>query len=189
VDVHPKRFFRLNARLLKVASCGSLPDIFLVPRQIRNSNLEDYSAAHISRLADVEVLIESKTKRTTAAAHLGGVAVECRLKELVIGYHQLTAWDQASKRPKDTWNGRPIPRPGHSLIGAVKLMSKLHEKARTDPLFLTHLNRVIHPTGATEADYIELRYSAYELGDDSLMDWRKSFDYVLGWLKKNEAML
>ena len=128
-------------------------------------------------------------KRTTAAAHLGGVAVECRLKALVLAYHKISAWDAPSSRTKDARFGQAIPRTGHGLVGAVRLMQDVYKAAKSDYLFLKHLNNVNHPTGPTEIDFIALRYSAQAISDAALQDWQRSLEYVLGWLKKNEALI
>ncbi|BBL72043.1 hypothetical protein [Methylogaea oryzae] len=68
-------------------------------------------------------------------------------------------------------------------------MSDVYKKAQTDPQFLQHLNRVMHPAGAIATDFIELRYAANDLDDDIMAEWNKSFKYVLGWLTKNETIL
>ncbi len=151
--------------------------------------MENYSGAFHSRFADVGVLLASTPRRTTAAAHLGGVAVECRLKALLLAYHELTEWEQPSRRPRDPKLGQSICRPGHGLVTALRDMSAIYRKAKADRTFLTHLERIMHPTGATHADFIALRYSADELEGTSMADWHSSLNYVLGWLKKNEELL
>jgi len=67
-------------------------------------------------------------------------------------------------------------------------MDELYRRAKADGRVLTHLSRLMHPTGSTSADFIELRYSGTELDSTSLGEWRKSLDYVLGWLNKNEGV-
>jgi hypothetical protein len=151
--------------------------------------MENYEAAHKCRLLDIDALLAGPNQRITTAAHIGGVVVECRLKALVLTYHKITAWDEVSKRRKDARFGHPIPRTGHGLIAGVRLMQDLFLKAKADPQFLMHLNRVTHPTGATAIDFIALRYSAHDMDRETLLVWRKSLDYVLGWLKKNENLL
>lgn len=151
--------------------------------------MENYFGAFTSRIADVDALLAATPRRTTAAAHLGGVAVECRLKALLLAYHELSEWEQPSRRPRAPKLGQPISRPGHGLLAALRDMSAIYLKAKADRLFLSHLERVMHPTGATYADFIDLRYSADELDGTSMTDWRTSLDYVLRWLKKNEELL
>jgi hypothetical protein len=151
--------------------------------------MEDYFRAFNSRRVDVDVLLSSNPCRTTAAAHLGGIAIECQLKALLLDYHNISAWGQPSIRPRDPQHGQPIPRPGHTLIGSLKQMSIIYRKARADQQFLVHLDRVMHPTGATYADFIDLRYAADELNYNTMFDWRASFYYVLGWLKKNKVLI
>ena len=68
-------------------------------------------------------------------------------------------------------------------------MNDLYLKAKADPEFLKHLNSVTYPVGATETDFIALRYSAHDLDPAALHVWQRSLNYVLGWLKKNENLL
>lgn len=150
--------------------------------------MEDYEQASASRHADVDALLTGTNPRAIAAAHLGGVAVECKLKSLVAKYHEIVSWDDNSRRKKDPRLGQPIARPGHGLIAALRLMDLVYRKAKADPMFLKHLDRVMHPAGATSLDFIELRYVAKELDNNSLSSWKQSFLYVLNWLKKNEAI-
>lgn len=149
--------------------------------------MEDYAGAHTCRVSDVEALATSV--RHTAALHLGGIAVECRLKAMTITYHKLLGWDTPSKRLKDPLSGNPISCPGHGLMAALRLMPKVYKIAKYDPPFLKHLSRVMHPIGATNVDFISIRYSSEELAPQSFADWRRSLEFVLGWLKKNEAPL
>lgn len=147
--------------------------------------MEDYGMAFESRRADVEKLLEGANTRTTAAAHLGGVAVECRLKALVVQYHGIAAWGQSGTRSKDPRRGQPIERPGHGLLASLRLMEELQKKAKLDPSFLSHLSRIMNPGGATAHDFIDLRYFGDNLTGKTLEDWHISLKYVLGWLEKN----
>jgi hypothetical protein len=147
--------------------------------------MEDYLGAHKARIADVEVLLAAMSKRSTAAAHLGGVAVECRLKDLVLKYHDIAAWGDASRRAKDPLHNNPIPRPGHGLVGSLRLMKMLYARALADHLFLQHLGRINHPMGATASDFIDLRYSGEEINAMACGEWKRSLEYVVGWLDKN----
>ncbi|WP_196494245.1 hypothetical protein [Burkholderia cepacia] len=149
--------------------------------------MEDYENASSARRADVETLLHGEAPRAIAAVHLGGVSVECKLKSLVAKYHNIASWDENSRRKKDPKLGQPIPRPGHGLIAAIRLMDTVYRKAKSDPMLLKHLSRVMYPSGATSRDFIDLRYVATELDKNSLADWQQSFHYVLNWLAKNEA--
>lgn len=150
--------------------------------------MEDYSKAYDARRRDVDELLKLTPPHATIAAHLAGVAVECRLKALILAYHRIGYWEQACARPKDPRLGQPIARPGHGLLSALRVMDDLYRRAKADGRVLTHLSRLMHPTGATGADFIELRYLGTELDPASLNEWRKSLEYVLGWLKKNEGV-
>jgi hypothetical protein len=148
--------------------------------------MEDYAGAHHARRQDVEALLACVPARTTAAAHLGGVTIECRLKAILVDYHQLSNWNDISRRPRDPLSGQSIARPGHGLLSTLRQIDAIYRKARTDRLMLIHLNRVMHPSGATVGDFIDLRYASAELEGQTLADWRNSLKYVLGWLQKND---
>jgi hypothetical protein len=150
--------------------------------------MENYETASAARRIDADLLLAGQTPRAIAAVHLGGVAVECKLKALVAKYHNISEWDEDSRRPKDPRSGQSIPRPGHGLLAAIRLMDTLYRKAKTDPRFLNHLSRVMHPAGATSLDFIDLRYVGSDLDANALNDWRESFRYVLSWLAKNEGI-
>jgi hypothetical protein len=150
--------------------------------------MEDYAGACTERYRDVEALLQSNPMRSTAAVHLGGIAVECQIKALVLRYHRICVWNEKGERAQDAFFKKPIARPGHNLVAAVKQMTRLYEKAKADPLFLKHLDGVMHPVGSRDADFIGVRYSATALESNALQPWQKSLDYVRGWLKKNEVM-
>lgn len=146
--------------------------------------MEDYAGAFEARCQDVTSLLVDP-QRTIGAAHLGGVAIECQLKALMIKYHDIEAWGDLGGRPKDPMRSQPIERPGHGLISMLRLMHFLHAKARSDVLFLRHLARINNPSGPTNNDFIDLRYSAGDLPAGAAADWHLSYKYVIGWLKKN----
>ncbi len=150
--------------------------------------MEDYSSACIARYLDVDALIASEPPRSTAAVHIGGIAVECQIKAQILVYHRISKWTQLGQRPKESYYGRPVDRPGHHLLSAVKVMGRVYERARADPLFIKHLDRLMHPVGSRNADFIDLRYAGSDIAQNSLDDWRQSLKYVDGWLRKNEAL-
>jgi len=102
--------------------------------------MEDYAGAHEARSKDVEALLAVQPPRATAAAHLGGIAVECRLRALVVHYHRLTNWNDLSGRAKDPKSKQPIARPGHGLLNALQTMDAIYRRAKADSLLLIHLS-------------------------------------------------
>ena len=81
---------------------------------------------------------------------------------------------------------QPIANPSHGLLTALRRMSDFYKRAKSDKQFLTHLQNIIYPLGSTVIDYIGLRYIPQTT--QSQEDWQKSFDYVCGWLEKNEKI-
>lgn len=151
--------------------------------------MEHYQAACDARLEDVNALLAVAVPRCVAASHLGGAAVECRLKALVARYHHIENWNDMGARPKDSRHNSPIQNPGHSLLSAMRSMPDLYQRARLDKQFLLHLSRIMYPSGATTTDFIALRYRGLQLPQQTFLDWRVSFQYVIGWLHKNEAIV
>ncbi len=149
--------------------------------------MEDYAGAESARLKDILAL--ETAKRATFILHTGGVAIECQLKALVAYYHQITEWNDLGRRKKDPRCGQPIPNPGHGLLAALRMMDSLHRLAKTDPLFLQHLDKIMHPFGSTGESFIEIRYYADVNAPASTKDWQDSFKYVRGWLEKNRKSL
>jgi hypothetical protein len=149
--------------------------------------MEDYAGACAARHLDILALLSSEPQRCTAAVHIGGIAVECQIKALVLNYHGIDNWSEQGRRSRDPYYRKPVERPGHHLLSSVKLMARLYEKAKSDSLFIKHLDQIMHPAGSRDVDFINLRYSSYDLDGNTLSEWRKSLDYVSGWLKKNEV--
>ncbi|CAK8719001.1 MAG: hypothetical protein D3917_01855 [Candidatus Electrothrix sp. AX5] len=147
--------------------------------------MEDYHGAFRARKQDAVALLPLQG-HNVAAFHLGGIAVECRLKALLLLYHRIQDWDRPSQRRKDAMFNQEVKNPGHSLMTALKRMPFLYKRAKLDHNFLKHLQKIIHPFGATSADYISIRYLPQATLRQN--DWQQSFDYVCGWLKKNEGV-
>ncbi len=146
--------------------------------------MDDYTGAYIARKKDVSALPKH---HTIAIFHLGGVAVECRLKSLLLIYHQISDWDQKSRRTKDSKYNQPIANPSHGLLTALRRMPDFYKRASSNKQLLLHLQNIIHPLGSTDIDFISLRYIPETT--QSQEDWQKSFDYVCGWLEKNEKSI
>lgn len=145
---------------------------------------DDYTGAYLARKKDVSVIPKH---HAIAIFHLGGIAVECRLKSLLLLYHQISDWNQKSCRARDSMYNQPIANPSHGLSTAFKRMPDFYKLAKLDKQFLRHLQNIIYPLGSTDIDYISLRYIPQTT--QSQEDWQKSFDYVCGWLEKNERIL
>jgi hypothetical protein len=144
--------------------------------------MEDFAGAYLARKSDITALPKNQ-KHTIAIFHLGGIAVECRLKSLLLDYHKINNFSENSNRPKDSMYNQPVVNPSHGLLTALKRMPDFYKKAKSDYQLLTHLQTILYPLCSTEVDYISLRYIPQTT--QSQEDWQKSFDYVCGWLEKN----
>lgn len=145
--------------------------------------MEDFAGAYLARKNDISVFPKNQ-HHTIAIFHLGGIAVECRLKSLLLLYHKISKFDEKSSRAKDSMYNQAIVNPSHSLLTALRQMPDFYKCAKSDRHLLIHLQNIIHPLGSTDIGYISLRYIPQT--SQSQEDWQKSFDYVCGWLEKNE---
>lgn len=148
--------------------------------------MEDFAGAYLARKNDISAFPKNQ-QHTIAIFHLGGIAIECRLKSLLLLYHRISKFDEKSSRTKDSMWNQPIANPSHGLLTALRRMSDFDKRAKLDKQFLTHLQNIIHPLGSTVIDYISLRYIPQTT--QSQEDWQKSFNYVCGWLEKNEKTI
>ncbi len=148
--------------------------------------MEDFAGAYLARKNDIFALPRNQN-HTIAIFHLGGVAVECQLKAMLLVYHKITDWKHQSRRATDSLFGQPIKNPKHDLIKALSDMSDLYNTALADGHFLTHLGKIIRPLGSSNPDYISLRYIPQTT--ESLSDWHNSFNYICHWLHKNKHII
>lgn len=162
----------------------------MLPTQTRRSIRlvsEDYTKAFEERSRDVSILADAG--RCIGAMHLGGMAVECRLKMLILEYHRIAAFGEHGARPKDARLGEPIVNPEHGLVRALKDMRNLWVRARRDTLFLRRLNTLIHPLEAMhdhrDMTYVSIRYTGAEPDTTQMDAWLEAWRYVIGWLQKN----
>lgn len=146
--------------------------------------MEDFTGAYLERKKDVAAL---PVNRAIAIFHLGGIAIECRLKSLLLGYHRIGDWKQQSCRIKDSMFNQSIKNPSHDLVKAIELMPDLFMTAKLDARFWLELANIIRPLGSTAPDYISLRYIPQTA--QPIESWQQSFDYVCGWLDKNEKVI
>ncbi len=149
--------------------------------------MEDFIGAYIERKRDTLALLELQNNHSIAAFHLGGIAIECYLKSLLISYHQLSDWKHKSLKQNDPRFDEPIKNPSHRLMEAIQNMSDLYNIAKTDSAFLNHLKIIIKPLGEDSPDYISLRYLSGI--SHPTEEWLQSFHYVLGWLDQNKRAI
>ncbi|WP_145613243.1 hypothetical protein [Nitrospirillum amazonense] len=150
--------------------------------------MEDYGGASNARYKDFRVLVDGSEKRAIAAVHLGGIAVECQVKSLILLYHGINNWHEPSKKKKEPGHGTPVKRPSHDIVSAIEKMPDLYNKAKSDAKFLSHLSNIKYPLGITGGDFIELRYSELEGECINLPEWEHSLNYVKAWLDKNKVI-
>jgi hypothetical protein len=148
--------------------------------------MEDFAGAYLARKSDIFALPRNQN-HTIAIFHLGGVAVECQLKAMLLVYHKITDWKDPSRRATDLFFGQPIKNPSHDLLRAIQDMPGLYNAAILDSQFLTHLEKIKRPLGSTNPDYVSLRYIPETT--ESLSNWQNSFNYIYQWLHKNKHII
>lgn len=149
--------------------------------------MEDFTDAYKERKHDALALLDLQNNHSIAAFHLGGIAIECRLKALIVLYHKIMEWDNTSRRYKDSMYNQIIENPSHGLLTALRRMPDLYQRAKRDRDFLNHIQKIIYSLDATTIDYIKLRYipQTSQFSDN----WLQSFNYVCGWLDKNQRSI
>lgn len=134
--------------------------------------MEDYRSAFIHRCIDTKEMY--KNNRKIAAMHMGGITLECLLKDALVKYHGISGWKMNSKL-----SGSIIRNPGHKLNLAITDIPKLELRANSNPAIMKLFNEVQQPTGA---EFIDLRYLGME-PDQAIYDqWYKSYMTLLQWL-------
>jgi UDP-N-acetylglucosamine 2-epimerase len=149
--------------------------------------MEDYTGAYQARKNDITALLTLPSNHQIAIFHLGGIAIECRLKAFLLTYHRIKNWNEKSRRTKDAMFNQEIHNPNHSLLTAIKHMPELYQKAKSNRELMEHLAHIIYPLGASAITYIDIRYHSEPEALE--YDWKKSFDYVSGWLEKNKETI
>lgn len=148
--------------------------------------MEDYTGAYLARRDDIFSLPRNGN-HTITIFHLGGIAIECQLKSMLLVYHRITDWNHSSCRTNDLLFGQSIKNPSHDLIRAINNMPDLYNRAISDGNFLVHLGKIRYPLGVTNPDYISLRYIPQTTA--SVSDWQNSFNYICQWLQHNGRII
>ncbi len=143
--------------------------------------MEDYEAAFLGRIMDVEAL--DKNGRRIATMHFGGIAIECLLKHMIF-----TSLPKGAKREwkTDTNNpGHTVTNPGHNYQRALRCHHRLWDRVQRSPVALKWLNEVENPGN----HFIEIRYSGNEPDDEHYRQWLKAYQSLRGWLQKQATTL
>lgn len=148
--------------------------------------MEDFAGAYLARKSDIFALPRNQN-HAVAIFHLGGIAIECRLKAMLLAYHRITNWNLPSQRTDDNLHGLVIKNPSHDLLKAVQNMSALNSVAMLDSHFFVHLENIKRPLGSTNPDYISLRYIPNT--QQTISTWQYSFNYINQWLQKNNGII
>ncbi|MFZ2727009.1 MAG: hypothetical protein WAX77_12205 [Methylococcaceae bacterium] len=147
---------------------------------------EDFAGAYLARKNDISAIPRNQNY-AVAIFHLGGIAIECRLKAMLLVYHRITDWKHRSQRVTDLWFDKPINNPSHDLKLAIESMPDLYNAALADGQFLTHLAIIKRPLGLSNPDYISLRYIPDT--QQSISTWQDSFNYINQWLQQNNRII
>lgn len=78
--------------------------------------MEDYEQAAASRLDDWEILSAKEHRRKACSIHMGGIYLECLLKEMLCS---LCSVMEGTRKTEWVIDGDIINRPGHSLILSI----------------------------------------------------------------------
>lgn len=143
--------------------------------------MENYEEAAESRLKDWEILNEEGRKAGTI--HFGGIYIECLLKSMICGEHNV---EDGVKRNCWKVDGSDINRPSHSLTAQpyLNLLQDLYDDMPAD--VENSLEYITYPENIS---YIDYRYiSERTVTDEVYQRWIESFICVFLYLdcKKQE---
>ncbi len=144
--------------------------------------MEDYQAAFLQRLKDVETL--DQAGRRAAAMHFGGVVVECLLKYMIL----ITLPKNAKREWKTETNdpGHTFMNPGHSYKDALGCLNQIRFSVERQERWVQKwFDDVEHPG----RHFIDMRYSGEEPDEIAYKKWRQSYKSLLGWLQKQAGKL
>ncbi|MBF8984518.1 hypothetical protein IZY60_13310 [Lutibacter sp. B2] len=167
---------------------------------------EDYNKVYHERKRD---LAHNINNRNILSMHLGGIIIECYLKNLVIKKFRIT-----KTRLKNLWYGEQlynalnsqnnlrnpelkkdaIINPGHNLVTTIK--DHLEELDAVMPSDIVEkLKRIEDPLNKSNetkriSTYIDIRYCAENLfNQDHYNQWFSAFIDVLKWLDDNVSLI
>lgn len=136
--------------------------------------MEDYKSAFIHRCIDTKEMY--RKRRTIAAMHMGGITLECLLKDALVKFHGISEWKTSSKV-----SGNLIRNPGHKLNLAITDIPNLELRVNSNPVTMKLFNDVQQPIGF---EFIDLRYSGSEPDNEAFDEWYNSYMTLLQWLIK-----
>jgi hypothetical protein len=141
--------------------------------------MEDYLSSFVQRSLDTKQLY--KNGRKIAAMHMGGIAIECLLKALLVKYHGISRWDERSKL-----TGRKVYNPKHRLDMSVRNIQKLNARLHANLSLIKMMKEVQQPCGT---DFIALRYSGKVPDQESFDRWYQSYISLLQWIIRQSKSL
>ncbi|GAC1393085.1 MAG: hypothetical protein NVSMB38_19420 [Ktedonobacteraceae bacterium] len=143
--------------------------------------MEDYEAAYLERVRDVEAL--HKAGRRTAAMHFGGVAIECLLKYMIFASLAKDAtweWKTDTNDP-----GHTISNPGHNYEAALKCYNRLRDHVQKSP----HVKKWLYEVENPDGPFIDARYLGNSPDDEKYKHWMEAYRGLKGWLQKQLTQL
>ncbi|RFP62955.1 MAG: hypothetical protein BJG00_001970 [Limnothrix sp. CACIAM 69d] len=145
--------------------------------------IEDYESAHLERAIDQSIL--DKGDRRIASMHMGGIAIECRLKALILGHfpEKQRDWKPNPKSKHQHSHHCNIFNPGHDLHQALNELDKLGVVKAPD-----ENNENIQDALATIQNplpgysFINLRYYGGSLEALDYEGWETQYQIFKTWL-------
>jgi hypothetical protein len=146
---------------------------------------EDYASAHLERAIDQSIL--DKGDRRIAAMHIGGIAIECRLKALILGHFPVNQryWKPHPKSEDQPSQHCNISNPGHNLEQALNKLEELGVITSPGRQIRDALTAIQNPLPKhPNIGFINLRYygSFLEASDYEL--WQANYQTLTTWLNR-----
>lgn len=143
--------------------------------------MDNFAAASIERALDAMALHNAPKRRMIGAVHLGGLAIECILKDMIWQQHRITGWGQVSKR-----NGKKIESPSHDLLNAINLVDGLRRRLDANTAMVRHVRVIQRPV----MGYVSMRYQGSgAMSPEKYDEWFQAYIGFKKWLLAQKPTL
>lgn len=136
--------------------------------------MENYDDAYLARRADVETL--NQGQRKVGAANMGGYAIECLLKSILVPYSM-----------RSSGKCKPSHMKTHDLIELITQINPIFDKIEPDSPVTEWIDTVFRPDRTKT--FIGLRYQGETVMDAEYDNWYQAYTSLRDWLLEERDWL
>lgn len=172
-------------------------------------DIEDFQNAYKERLKTYRELEKQYEGHEIILMHLGGIIIECFLKDLIVRKHKITKrigvkiWNtdqqvlqinanhQLSKKNIVKEN-LGINNPEHNLIEAYKKLDEIKDLIASNEDLGRRFEYINNPLKKQGSSFIDLRYSTksdFNNIEEEFELWKNDFKEILVWLANNSRII